>query len=447
MEFNTLNSRLHKHRLLTYFIVISFIVSPFYLSSLASESSSVSFKIVQNETKAGFDAKDLNFATYYGSDPNVNNTDFTTFTQTLAENYRAEQRIFEFRKTTDSDIYIAINPQENITREFAIEIRNEVLKSGKGLLFIVDGSNKNSTIVVNKFFNDFFDYSVIDVSSSLVTTEGISSTLNYTTVVDFVSPSSPVFDDITKLYYNGSHVTVNSTAIQEFENKEGQIGKIKDYYPLMRSKDKSLGVVFEFKGLTEISNKGRVVIIPSTDLLSNNILDSVIDIPVKGIQNNQLGLKLVNWISRVSGYFQLDNSSTNISSGSLIYPDAVIETNFTLSDENGNYFTDAVVKVVLESANEPFITYYAEPTGNSTYVTSMKIDSVPVRRSYKINVVVSRRGYLEQSFTLATQIFISPFLSTWSLPNIMQLLTLLTSLFVYSTTVVFLWRKYRKVNI
>ncbi|MHA1989957.1 MAG: hypothetical protein ACW981_00340 [Candidatus Hodarchaeales archaeon] len=442
-----MNSRLHKHRLLTYFIVISFIVSPFYLSSLASESSDVSFKIVQNETKAGFDARDLNFATYFGPDPDVNNTDFTTFTRTLGENYALEQKIFEFRKTTDTDTYIAIDPQENITREFVIEIRDEVLKNGKGLLFIVDGSNENSTLVVNKFFNDFFDYPIIDVSSSIVTTEGISSTLNYTTVVDFVSPSSPIFNDITKLYYNGSYVTVNSTAIQEFENQEGQIAKIKDYYPLMRSKDKSLGVVFEFSGLTEISNKGRAVIIPSTDLLSNNVVDLEVDLPVKGIQNDQLGLKLVNWISRVSGYFQLDNSSSNVPSGSLIYPDAVIETNFTLSDENGNNFTDAVVKVVLESANQPFITYYAEPAGNGTYASSMKIDSVPVRRSYKINVVVSRRGYLEQSFTLATQIFVSPFLSTWSLPNIMQLLTLLTSLFVYLTTVVFLWRKYRKVNI
>ncbi|MHA1984476.1 MAG: hypothetical protein ACW967_08990 [Candidatus Hodarchaeales archaeon] len=442
-----MNSRLHKHRLLTYFIIISFIVSPFYISSLASESSSVSFKLVQNETKAGFDAEQINFATYYGTDPNDNRSEFSTFTRVLGENYEAEQRIIEFRKTTNTDTYIAIDPQDNITREFAIEIRDEVLKSGKGLLFIVDGSNKNSTIVVNKFFSDFFDYPVIDVSSSIVTTEGISSTLNYTSVVDFVSPASPVFDDITKLYYNGSYVTVNSTAIQEFENKEGQIAKIKDYYPLMRSKDKSLGVVFEFKGLTQISNKGRIVIIPSTDMFTNNILDSLIEIPVKGIQNDQLGLKLVNWISRVSGYFQLDNSSSNVPSGSLIYPDAVIENNFSLSDENGNHFTDAVVKVVLESANEPFITYYAEPTGNSTFTTSIKIDSVPVRRSYKINVIVSRRGYLEQSFTLATQIFISPFLSTWSLPNIMQLLTLLTSLFVYLTTVVFLWRKFRKVNI
>ena len=100
----------------------------------------------------------------------------------------------------------------------------------------------------------------------------------------------------------------------------------------------------------------------------------------------------------------------------------------------------------MESANQHVLTHFAEPLEKGVYSTSIKIDLVPNRRSYEVKIIIERRGFLEQSFTLVSHVYISPFLSTWSLPNLMQTLTLITALVVYVVTAGFLWIKVRKVE-
>ena len=449
MESSTLNSILQKRRLINYLLVLGFLILPFYISSNASYGNLSISQTVQQLPAPAFEPSEIDFGVYFGNNPAVPRSEFSTLLSLYDQNFGQNVNVTDLTQIGDSRVYVIISPEQNITRTQAESVRDEVLESGKGLFYIINGNNKNSTIAANKFFSEFFGKDIVNVSSTPVVTEGISSTLNYTTVTEFVSPSSPVFNNVTKLYFNGSSISINNSALNAFTNDTNQIAIIKDSYSLMKSQNKmyDLALAFEFMGLTETSNKGRVVILASTETLVDKTLSGTTgSIPVKGVQNGQFGINILKWLGKASGYTKLIKSYINLNNGTLIYPDFEIKSNFTLNDDIDRSFSDGIVKVVMESANNYVLTQYAEPLEKGHYSTSIKADLVPSKRSFEVKVIIERRGYLEQSFTLATHVYVSPFLSSWSLPNLMQTLTLISALVIYTTTAGFLWLKIRKVE-
>ncbi|HKZ40990.1 MAG TPA: hypothetical protein VJ044_08510, partial [Candidatus Hodarchaeales archaeon] len=100
----------------------------------------------------------------------------------------------------------------------------------------------------------------------------------------------------TKLFFNGTFMTINTTIASNFTSADGSA--IQDYYALISNPtdQKILASSFEF------ASKGRMVVLGSTEILSNHVLNSTtVNVPIQGIQNDRFAVNLIRWLGRGSG--------------------------------------------------------------------------------------------------------------------------------------------------
>ncbi|MFW9928814.1 MAG: hypothetical protein ACFFD1_05450 [Candidatus Thorarchaeota archaeon] len=443
-----MNSNSYKIFSIKFLVIITLLMVPSFIPGDTGLGTSNNLRLLQTVPSPAFNNTEVTYSLFFGNDPAVSYNQYSLLFNKLQENFGTYSNITDLSQASDSRIYSIFSPQTNITTDLST-LRTEILDRGKGLLYIVQGDNPNATKTANRFFSDFFQDNLIEINSTLVTSETISSTLNYTQVTNFVSPASPIFTNVTKLYYNGTYLDVNQTKIDSYSSLNTSIARIKDSYPLMidNSHGNTLAYTFEFVGKASNANKGRIVILMSTDALMNNALNAIPgSVPISGIQNSQFGVNLFRWLGRASGYVRLIDSSINAKNGTTIYPNQNLNITFTLNDDNGQPFKNGIVRLSVQAAETEYYAFYAKPVGNGTFTASFSPETVPLLRSYTIDIVISKRGYLEQNILLITHLYLNVYPTVWYLPNLMQIITITGGTMIFVISTFFLYNKYRKIE-
>lgn len=432
-----------KNILISSVVIATFIIASMFMGSNASNATITS---ISSLPSPAFEDDEVSYAIFFGDNPLVPKAQFSELLSVYSNTFGEEKTVTSsFDQTANSRVYILFGPGVNLSTSSAEFLRKEVIENGKGLLYIagkdLDG---NTSIVANKFFRDFFDYEINNTKQELLTINNrmingtaISVEVPYVQVTEFVSPHSPVFNNVTKLYFNGTDIQFNETAISEFNDNTTY--KIRDYYPLMEEKDYNLGSAFEFE------SRGRMIVLGSLEMLTNNHLPANgTNSPITGHQNLQFGTNLLQWLGRASGYSKINDYEVSVNNRTNIDVGSLINVRVSLLDEFDNPFTNGIVRVALNSVDKDFTTAFATPSGDGNYSAVLDTKLAQTKQSYSIRVYIERRGYMPQGFEIASQLYVYPEQSGWSLPNLMMIGVLATATIILFSTLFIVWTKYKK---
>lgn len=425
-------------------ISIALLLTVFFLVSQQNMTTAVSAKvaIVADVPTPAFPVDNVTYAAYFSS-PLISESNFSQLFSLYQQAFNSSVlNITTFDQTINSRVYLLFGPQNNFSQSDIQFLQSAVVNDGESLLYILGANNGTATSVANSFFYQFFTQDVINVQNNTVYGSTISGPVPYSAVSEFVSPSSPIFTNVTKLYFNGTSISLNSTGVNQILTNQS-LG-IKDIYPIMFNSNNQqyLAIAIEFK------SNGRLVLLGSLDMLANNkILPGNNDNPVQGSQNSAFAVNLVKWLGRASGYSQLVNETVNLTNTRPeILPGTKISISIQLQNDANQTFRDAIVRLSLVSALDEFATSYSTPQGNGTYSGIIDTKFVPQQQSYNVEAIIQRRGYLEQHFVLVSQVFVSPLPPSNELPNIIMSLTLIATTVIFVIISTLSWLNYRKIT-
>ena len=425
------------------FISAALLLTVFFFISQVNMASAAptNVAIITNVPAPAYPVDNVTYATYFSS-PLLDKSNFSQLFSLYTQTFNSSAvDITTFDQTIDSRVYLQFGPQNNFTQQNVNFLRTALVSNGESLLYIIGANNGTASLVANNFFDQFFSQNILTVNNNTVQGNSINGPTPYTAVSNFVSPSSPIFNNVTQLYFNGTTIALNETSINQLLTNKSL--NIKDIYPIMFNSydQKYLAIAIEFK------SNGRLVLLGSLDMLTNDkILPISPNNPVQGQQNAAFAVNLLKWLGRASGYSQLMSDTVNLTDNRpVIYPGTKINITLRLENDANQSFRDAVIRLSLVTAETEFVTTYATYIGNGTYTGIIDTKYAPRQQSYDVEAIVQRRGYMEQQFVLLSQVFVSPFPPSNSLPDILMSMTLIATVVIFIVIAGLSWVNYRKI--
>ncbi len=389
----------------------------------------------------GFNTSSINFGyKFYNSTDQSNYTDIlNTWQHEFSGNSTPIGSITSdsFSSTSSPNQVIVIFNSGTEAGSSEISAVKDALNHGKGLLYLVNTAN--SSIAAESFFTDLFQAPVVNFTSDIIHGSELGMQQNYVVSTQFSSPVTPVTENVTKLVLPDTvGVNINTTAIPEINNIT-----IKDIYPIVVDprNGQSLGIAIE------TGFYGRIVILGSSQIFSNDMFNLTgVYSNMYGLSNQLFSINIMKWLGRNTGYFHMLSHALNVDSLQKINRGFYVNATVGLTNEYNQTLKDAQVRFVLAVTNSIVNYNYMTYIGNNLFFGSISTKDARIGYYVDINVLLFKRGYIDQKFELG-RVYINLEFKGPALPDLTISTVLIGGILIYLITAAYVWREFKKTGL
>lgn len=416
-----------KMKLVSFFILLTFVLAFTGFNILATPSTTESSISIIQDQIVGFQPEEINFAFLVEEVPELTENNFTHFLTVLEDTLGESETITSITSLNlaNKQVIVIVSPESNFTENEIAEIET-FIENGKSVLYMTGADNLSK--VSQKFFDDFFGTSLISIDEQLLSNDTVVTT-------QFASPRIPAIEDINKLIFPKSvGLTINSSAQTN--------RSLKDIYPLVIDSltGKALALAVEF------DSNARIVITGSNLLFSDGVLDTnSISYNISGQTNELFAKNVMLWLGRGTGYFTKQEHTISTVSLAHVGRNELISATANITDHAKRPVKNAEVFLTFETGLTIFSSVYMtfEVTGELSGV--LFTNNIPDGQWYDIEVKISKRGYIDQTFTLG-RIFVNPIIIDPTLPSFVMIFIALGGIIIFFSTFILSWKEIGKIG-
>jgi hypothetical protein len=404
------------------------------LSSTALPSVAQESGYEQVHLGPGNKISDINFVVRHANQSARN--DYATLIADMADLYGNDFEVVAPLTSGDianRDVTVLINSVTNSTSSEVDAIKSS-LESGNGFLLVNQPGNttRSSQDLLNRLFETeivtFTDY---QINGSLFDTQ-----LPYILTSNFNSPRTPVTQNITKLIIpNSVGLSINYTAVPETNLT------IKDIYPLILDNNGTTLAV-----AIELNSYGRIIILGSRIMLTDDVRlkrNSYSDFITT--DNDLFAFNLITWLGLGSGYINKYSHTLNVKPLQRIDRGTVISAAVDLKESDNNTLTNAEIKLEIEISNNIIESSYMSLNDDNLFFGEVSTRNTKAGTQNEIQVSVSKRGFIDQSFTIG-RVMIDVEFPGPTLPNLVIIALLGSGIMIFLLSYYLLWTNYKKID-